>query len=76
MNLEAFVDAWVDAYKKKLGVPAVAQKMDIPVERASSQANYLRKKGVHLPPMPRSRSASSTIEQLNQRIEKRIAQAA
>lgn len=76
MNLKAFVIAWVDAVNKKQGVPAVAQRMDIPVEKASAKANYLRKKGVHLPAMPRTRSADNTIEQLNQLIESKVEQTA
>jgi hypothetical protein len=76
MNLKAFVNAWVEAYNKKQGVPSVAQRMDISIEKASAKANYLRKKGVHLPPMPRTRAVDNTIEQLNQLIDAKVEQRA
>lgn len=73
MNHKTFVLAWVEAYNKSLGVRGVATKLNIPVKQASAKANYLRKQGVELPHMPRSRSDDYTVDELNQLIESRTA---
>lgn len=70
--MREFVLAWIEAVKKKQGVEAVATKCDITITRASARANYLRKKGVRLPAMPRTRRLGASVEELNQLIESRI----
>lgn len=72
MNYRKFVDAWLDAYNKQQGVPAVASKMEIAVSTASAKANYLRRQGVKLPIMPRTRAPLNTVEELNELIASKL----
>lgn len=72
MNHKSFTLAWVEAYSKKQGVQAVANRFEISIPKASAKANYLRKQGVKLPPMPRTRASGHTIEELNELIASRI----
>lgn len=72
MNHKNFVLAWLEAYSKKQGVPAVAAKLDITVSTASAKANYLRKQGVNLPSMPRTRSYGHTVAELNELITAKL----
>lgn len=72
LNHKSFTLAWVEACSKKQGVQSVANRFDISVSKASAKANYLRKQGVNLPAMPRSRKSGHTIEELNGLIASRI----
>lgn len=72
MNNRTFVLAWVEAYKKKTGVPSVASKLNLSVSTVSARANYLRTQGVNLPKMPKRQRLDMSIEDLNQLIESRI----
>ena len=70
-DTKTFVTTWVDAFNKKAGVPSVAEKLNISVVSASARANYLRKRGVNIPRMPRARRTNVT-ESLNALIEAKI----
>ena len=64
-----FVKTWVEAYNKKRGVAAVAEKLNLDHTQASAKANVLRRKGVRLPAMPRGR-VGYTIDDLNEIIDR------
>lgn len=72
INHKSFVLAWVEAYNKKQGVQAVANKLEVSVSNASAKANYLRRQGVNLPAMPRKRSYGYSVEELNELIATRV----
>ena len=72
MNHKSFVAAWIEAYNKQAGVPSVASKLNVSIATASAKANYLRKQGVNLPAMPRTRTATHTVEELNEYIAARV----
>lgn len=64
-----FVNTWMDAVKRGGGVQSVASKLGIEVTTASAKANYLRKQGVKLPPMTRTRNEVFDVDRLNALIE-------
>lgn len=72
MNSKNFVNAWLEAYSKRAGVPYVATRLGISVSTASARANYLRKQGVKLPQMPRKRAADYSVDELNELITSKI----
>lgn len=68
-----FVNEWVDAVNKGAGVQHVATKLDITVDSASAKANYLRKRGVELPHMQRTKNLY-TVDALNNAIARKLVQ--
>lgn len=67
-----FVVAWVDSFKKGTGVPAVAKKLDITIAAALAKAGALRKQGVKLPNMPKTRQEYASVEDLNRLIDLKL----
>ena len=73
MSHKRFVVTWVEACNSKGGVQMVARKLNITVPTASAKANYLRKLGVNLPHMPRTRQEDYSVEDLNALIDAKTA---
>jgi len=71
MDQKKFVRVWMQSLKHKGGVPMAAAGMRISVARASATANYLRKRGVKLPHMPRVAPIRTgyTVDELNELID-------
>lgn len=49
---QAFVEAWIEAVKKKTGLKVLAETIGMDYRELNIRANHLRKAGVGLPRMP------------------------
>lgn len=62
VNDEKFVEAWVSAYRRRTGLPALAKKLNMEPVKASQRASMLRNIGVKLPTMPKKQQKTMSLE--------------